>query len=148
MYKVYTNGLLNALSNHCYAIFINGLSLSSLSFADDISLMNFTSTRTLELKKKYVGSFYSNIDDNIEKKLKKDGMIFSSNLDRRKINPLIYVKFWRQACLPSLLYGAEIFTLTPTMLTKLEHCQSWSLKIIFYVLKFAPNLLLQSTVRS
>ena len=28
MYKVYINGLLNVLSNHCYAIFINGLSLS------------------------------------------------------------------------------------------------------------------------
>ena len=28
---------LNVLSNHCYAIFINGLSLSSSSFADDIS---------------------------------------------------------------------------------------------------------------
>ena len=37
MYKVYINGLLNVLSNHCYAIFINGLSLSSPSFADDIS---------------------------------------------------------------------------------------------------------------
>ena len=70
-------------------------------------------------------------------------MIFSSNLDRRKINPLIYVKVWRQACLPSLLYGAEVFTLTPTLLTKLERCQSWLLKIIFYVPKFAPNLLLQ-----
>ena len=70
-------------------------------------------------------------------------MIFSSNLNRLKINPLIYVKFWRQACLPSLLYGAEVFTLTPTSLTKLECCQSWFLKIIFYVPKFAPNLLLQ-----
>ena len=27
------------LSNHCYAIFINGLSLSSPSFADDVSLI-------------------------------------------------------------------------------------------------------------
>ena len=39
MYRVYINGLLNVLSNHCYAIFINGLSLSSPSFADDISLI-------------------------------------------------------------------------------------------------------------
>ena len=36
MYKVYVNGLLNVLSNHCYAIFINGLRIPSLSFADDI----------------------------------------------------------------------------------------------------------------
>ena len=70
-------------------------------------------------------------------------MIFSSNLDRRKINPPVYVKFWRQACIPSLVYGAEAFTLTPTLLTKLERCQSWVLKSIFYVPKFAPNLLLQ-----
>ena len=70
-------------------------------------------------------------------------MIFSSNLNRRKINPLVYVKFWRQACLPSLLYGAEVFTLTPTLPTKLERCQSWFSKIIFYVPKFAPNSLLQ-----
>ena len=40
MYKVYINGLLNVLSNHCYAIFINGLSLSFPSFADDISLIS------------------------------------------------------------------------------------------------------------
>ena len=39
MYKVYINGLLNVLSNHCYAIFISGLSLSCSSFADDISLI-------------------------------------------------------------------------------------------------------------
>ena len=39
MYKVYVNGLLNVLSNHCYAIFINGLRIPSPSFADDISLL-------------------------------------------------------------------------------------------------------------
>ena len=39
MYKVYMNGLLNVISNHCYAIFINDLSLSSPSFADYVSLI-------------------------------------------------------------------------------------------------------------
>ena len=39
MYKVYVNGLLNVPSNHCYAIFINGLRVPSPSFADDISLL-------------------------------------------------------------------------------------------------------------
>ena len=39
MYKVCINGLLNVLSNHCYPVFINGLSLSYPSFADDISLI-------------------------------------------------------------------------------------------------------------
>ena len=69
-------------------------------------------------------------------------MLFSSSFDRRIVNPLIYVKFWRQACLPTLLYGAELFTLTPTLLLRLERCQSWFLKNIFYVPKFAPGPLL------
>ena len=33
----YINGLLNTLMNYAYAISINGLSLSSSSFADDVS---------------------------------------------------------------------------------------------------------------
>ena len=69
-------------------------------------------------------------------------MIFSSNLDRRKVNPLIFVKFWRQACLPSLLFGAELITLIPGLLLKLKRCQSWFLKHIFHVPSFAPGLLL------
>ena len=47
-------------------------------------------------------------------------MILSSNVDRRKANPSIYVKFWRQACLPSLLFGAELFTLTTSLTLELE----------------------------
>ena len=39
MYKVYVNGLLSVLTNHCYAIFINGLRIPSPSFADDITLL-------------------------------------------------------------------------------------------------------------
>ena len=39
MYKVYVNGLLNVLSNHCYAIFFIRLRIPSPSFADDISLL-------------------------------------------------------------------------------------------------------------
>ena len=69
-------------------------------------------------------------------------MLFSSNFDRRKVNPLIYIKFWRQACLPTLQYGTELFTLTPTLLTKVERCQQWFLKNVFYVPKFAPCQLL------
>ena len=69
-------------------------------------------------------------------------MLFSSSFDRRKVNPFIYVKFWRQACLPTLLYDAELFTLTPTSLLRLERCQSWFPKNIFYVPKFAPGPLL------
>ena len=69
-------------------------------------------------------------------------MLFSSNFDRRKVNPLIYIKFWRQACLPILLYGTDLFTLTSTLLTKVERCQQWFLKNVFYVPKFAPCQLL------
>ena len=93
--------------------------------------------------KNYVSSLPSNIDDNVRKTQKKAGMIFSSNLNHRKINPLVCVKFWRQACLRSLLHCTEVFTLTPTLLTELERCQSRFWKIIFYVSKFGPNLLLQ-----
>ena len=69
-------------------------------------------------------------------------LIFSSKFDRRKTNPLVYVKFWRQACLPSLLFGSELFTLTPSLLLKLERCQLWFLKNIFYVHSFAHSTLI------
>ena len=39
MYKVYINSLLKALSDHCYAISINSVSLPSPSFANDILLL-------------------------------------------------------------------------------------------------------------
>ena len=98
--------------------------------------------KNLGVVKNYIGSFSSNADENINKTRKKVGIIFSSNFDRRKVNPLIYIKFWRQACLSTLLYGTELFTLTPSLLTKLERCQLWFLKNIFCVPKFAPRLLL------
>ena len=42
----------------------------------------------------------------------------------------------------SLLLGAELFTLTPGLLLKLERCQSWFLKHIFYVPSFTPGPIL------
>ena len=98
--------------------------------------------KNLGVLKNYCGSFASNISGDIDKTRKKAGMIFSSNVDRRKTNPLIYVKFWRQACLPSLLFGAELFTITPSLLLELGCCQSWFLKKLFYVPDFAPLALL------
>ena len=80
--------------------------------------------------KNYVNSFASNVEDNIEKAHKKAGMIFSSDFNRRKTKPLICIKCWRQAYLPSLLFGTELFTLNASQLTKLEHCQHWFLKNI------------------
>ena len=98
--------------------------------------------KNLGVLKNYVNSFPSNVEDNIEKARKKAGMIFSSDFNRRKTKPLIYIKFWRQACLPSLLFGTELFTLNAGQLTKLERCQQWFLKNIFHVPNFAPNSLL------
>ena len=97
--------------------------------------------KNLGVLKNYIGSFSSNVRDNIEKTRKKAGMIFSSSFDRRKTNPLIFVKFWRQACLPSLLFGSELFSLTPSLLLKLERCQLWFLKNIFYLPSFAHSTL-------
>ena len=168
--------------------FINGLHVSSPSFADDISLLTtqqpflavlmhicycylkwryefnnsksgvvtFDETKAVHYQSMKTREWilggntvdelyeYENLGvlKNIEKTRNKAGMIFSSHLDRRKVNPLIYVKFWRQACLPSLLFGAELFTLTPGLLLKLERCQSWFLKHIFYVPSFTPGPIL------
>ena len=98
--------------------------------------------KNLGVTKNHVGSFSSNVEDNIEKTCKKAGMLFSANINRRRTSPLVYVKFWRQACLPALLFGSELFTLTSSQLLKLERCQSWFLRIIFYAPKFAPCVLL------
>ena len=99
--------------------------------------------KNLGVYKNYCGLFNANIDENIEKTRKKGGMIFSVNIDRQRTNPLIYVKYWKQVCLPSLLFDSEIFSLTPTLLSRLERCQRWFLKIIFHVPKFASSIFLE-----
>ena len=78
--------------------------------------------KNLGVLKHYVNPFASNVEDNIEKARKKAGRIFSSDLNHHKTNPLIYIKFWRQACLPSLLFGIELFSLNANQLIKLERC--------------------------
>ena len=69
-------------------------------------------------------------------------MIFSSDFNRHKTSPLIYTKFWRQACLPSLLFDTELFTLNASQLIRLERCQQGFLKDMFCVPNFAPDSLL------
>ena len=49
MCKVYINSLVNELTNHCYAISINQLSLPSPSFADDIALFALYPTFLISL---------------------------------------------------------------------------------------------------
>ena len=46
--------------------------------------------KNLGVLKNYIGSFSSNAEDNIHKTRKKAGMIFSSDSDRRRVNPFIY----------------------------------------------------------
>ena len=43
----------------------------------------------------------------------------------------------------SLLFGSEIFSLTPTLLSRLERCQRWYPKIIFHVSKFAFSIFIE-----
>ena len=98
--------------------------------------------KNLGVLKNCIGSFFSNVEDNVEKTRKKADMIFSSGFDGRKTNPLVYIKFWRQACLPCLLFGTELFSLSASQLVKLERCQQWFLKNVFHVPKFAAGKLL------
>ena len=92
--------------------------------------------------KNYIGSFSKNIDENIAKTRKKVGMLFSANFDRRKVNPMIYVKFWKQSCIPTLLFGSEIWSVTSSQLAKLERCQRWFLKKLFHIPDHTHNELL------
>ena len=70
--------------------------------------------KNLGVAKNYIGSFSANADDNIDKTRKKAGMLFSSNFDRRKVNPLTYIKFWRQACLPLYCMVRTFYSYTYT----------------------------------
>ena len=48
--------------------------------------------KNLGVLKNYVGSFSSNVEDNIHRTCKKVGLIFASNFDRCKVNLLVYMK--------------------------------------------------------
>ena len=168
MYKVYVNGILCVLTNHCYAIFINELRIPSPSFPDDITLLalhpSFLGTfinkcykygikwryefndsksgivafveskpqhfesmknrvsllrdtildelyeyKNLGMLKIFVDSFSSNVEGNINRTRKKVDLIFTSNFDRCKVNLLVYMKLWKQACLPSAEYIPQVY---------------------------------------
>ena len=95
---------------------------------------------------KNLGLFSSNVEDNIHRTCKKVGLIFASNFDHCKVNLLVYMKLWKQACLLSLVFGTalgtELWMLTPTLLLMIERWQYWFLKHIFYVPELAPGPLL------
>ena len=50
--------------------------------------------KNLGVLKNYVGSFSSNVLDNVEKTQTKVEMLFSANFDFRKVNPFVYTKCW------------------------------------------------------
>ena len=50
--------------------------------------------KNLGVVKNYIGSFSSNVEENIKKTGKKAEMLFSANFDRRKVYPLVYIKLW------------------------------------------------------
>ena len=52
--------------------------------------------KNLRVLKNYVGSFSSSVIDNTEETQNKVGMLFSANSNQRKVNPFVYIKFWRQ----------------------------------------------------
>ena len=96
--------------------------------------------KNLGVVKNYTSSSRLNISEAIEKTRKKAGMLLSGCTDRRKTNPTFYIKLWHKVCLPTLLYGAELWTLNSSLLADLERCQVWILKKVLHFPKFAHNL--------
>ena len=44
------------------------------------------------------------------------GMFLNGCIDSRKTNPTIHIlKLWHRVCLPTLLYGAELWTLNSSL---------------------------------
>ena len=87
----------------------------------------------LGVYKNYCGSFTKIIDESITKTQKKAGMLFAANFDIRRTNPMVYLKFWKQSSILTLLFGSELWTSTPTILKKPEACQRWFLKKLFHL---------------
>ena len=92
----------------------------------------FKEYTNLGIYKNYCGSFATNIDENITKARKKSGMLFSARFDRRRTNPLVYHKIWKQTCITCLLFASELWNLTPDT-EKLERCQRWFVRKVFYL---------------
>ena len=65
--------------------------------------------KNLGMLKIFVDSFSSNVEGNIDRTRKKVDLIFTSNFDRCKVNLLVYMKLWKQACLPSAEYIPQVY---------------------------------------
>ena len=57
---------------------------------------------------------------------------------------MIYLKFWKQACIPTLIFGTEISSLmiTSTHLEKPERCQRWFIRRLFHLPDYTNNEIL------
>ena len=99
--------------------------------------------KNLGIVKNYVSSFQSDLDEAIEKNKKKGWNDFKWLYQPQKYKPSdIYIKLWRQACLPTLLFGSELWILRQTQILELERCQSWFLREVFHLPKFCDNSIL------
>ena len=85
----------------------------------------------LGLYKNYCGSFATSIDENITNA-------------RKKAGPLVFLKIWKQACIPCLLFGSELWNLTLFDIEKLERCQRWFARKVFYLPNHSDGFSLQS----
>ena len=98
--------------------------------------------RKLGVTKNYAHSCSGDIDEAIKKTRREGGMILSMGFDKKKVNPLIYIKLWKQTCLPSLMFGSELWSLTRADIACLERCQNWFIRKVFNLPKFSSHLLL------
>ena len=71
-------------------------------------------------------------------------MLFSARFDRRRTDPLVYLKIWKQACILCLLFGSELWNLTTSDIEKLERCQRWFVRKVFYLSNHSDASRLQS----
>ena len=80
--------------------------------------------KNLGVTKSYALSCSGDIDEAIKKTRRKGGMILSMGFDRKKVSPppLIYIKLWKQTCLPLLVFGSEVWSLIKTDIAGLERC--------------------------
>ena len=94
--------------------------------------------KNLGVLKNYIGSFSCNVEDSIDKTRKKASRSFRLILIVAKLTLSYTSRFGAKYVCPVHFNGSELFTLTSSLLAKLDRCQQWSLRNIFYVPNFAP----------
>ena len=85
--------------------------------------------KNLGVLKNYIGSFSSIVEDNIDKTRKKAGIIFSSNFDRRKVNPLYTSSFGAKHVCPPYCMALSSLLLHHLYLQNLKDVSNDSSKI-------------------